>query len=60
MGLWTCGHQRRGLQVHLEIPGQRAPGLQQISKFIWEIIKVKAEVLALANGNNQQGLMHME
>lgn len=53
-----------GFKYTCTYPGPRALGLRQDSKSIRETIKVKAEVLALANGNNhqvaRQGLMHME
>lgn len=48
------GISNGGFKYTWTYPGDRALGLRQDSKFIWGTIKVKAEILALANGNNQQ------
>lgn len=48
------GISEAGFRYPWNYPGQRAPGLQKDSEFIRETIKVKAEVLASANGNNQE------
>lgn len=48
------GISNGGFKYIWTYPGDRALGLRQDSKFIRGTIKVRAEILVLANGNNQQ------